>query len=277
MQEETKESEELQINLGEIMRYLLKKWWIVLVSVVVCLVLGMVVGKIIKKTVYKSEATYVVSYSASNSTSEISTGLSLTYYMMSNSVEILSRDSFYEAVLARLEDQIGADKVKSYDLTAEKLKKYLSFSCTDSTSKSTLIYVSAISGDADLSYDIICAVADNYTNEAGNTTTFIAEYIQEKYTMTEGKMDFSQIDTLKRAEEPESDSSVMKWTLIGGVAGLLGSVVVLGAIVVLDTRVKGEKDLTEKYGAAILGSIPDLWDKNLNKSGGGRDTPYKKE
>lgn len=261
MQEE-KENGEIQINLGEILRYVLKKWWIVLIALIVSLALGVVVGKVQKKTVYKSEATYVVSYSAGNNTSETNTGISITQTVIQNSVEILKRDSFYTETLKR----IGEEEVKKYDLTVKKLKEYITISCTDSASKLTLIYVTVLTEDPVLSYEIIKAIADEYTNEANEKTTFISEYVKGKYALADGKMEFSQIDELGQAKNPEPDSSVLKWTAICGMAGLVVCVVVLGAIVVLDTRVKGVEDLTEKYNAATLGTIPDLSDKGLYKS-----------
>lgn len=266
MQEE-KENEGIQINLGEVFRYLVQKWWIVLISVVVCLAVGFIVGKTQKKTVYKSEANYVVSYvGGGNSTSEINTGLNLTYNIIGNCTALLKENRFLNQSLDHLKDEMGAEAVESYALNVKKLKKYITPSCTSNTDKITMIYVKVQTEDAELSYKIAQALAGEYQDAEGNTTSFLSEYIKDTYVLADGSMEFSLVNDIEKAENPEADSSVLKWTAIFGVIGLLGCAVVLGAIVVLDTRVKSVDDLTERYGAAILGTIPDVFDKGLYKT-----------
>lgn len=269
MQNETEENEELKIDLGEIGRYLLKQWWIILVSTIVCLVAGFIAGKVMKKTVYKSVATYVVSYSGSN-VNENNTGLTLTYYVMANSLEILSRDSFYDAALDRIKTE-GGETVKN--LTVKELKEYITFSSTSQTDRATMIYMKAVTKDAKLSYEIVNALAGEYTNDENETTTFIFDYVKGKYALADGKVEFSQIDALKEAEEPEKDSSVRNGTLIGAAGGLIVSILVLSVVCITDKRVRNEEDLEEQHHAPVLGSIPDVWDK---KSGGVPITVIKK-
>ena len=265
MQEE-RENEGIQINLGEIFRYMLHKWWIVAVSVVVCLAVGFVIGKVQKKTVYKSEINYVVSYVGGNSTSEINTGLNLTYNIIGNCTALLKENRFLNQSLEHLKGEMGEESLESYDLDVKKLKKYITPSCSSSTDKITMMYVSIQTEDAELSYKIAQSLAGEYQDAEGKTTSFISEYIKSTYVLADGSLEFSLINDIEKAEKPESDSSVLKWTAIFGVVGLLGCAVVMGAVVVLDTRVKSVDDLTEKYGAAILGTIPDVFDKGLYKS-----------
>lgn len=263
MQEE-KESEELQINIGEILRYLGKKWWILLITLIVCLAAGVFVGKSQKKVLYKSEANYAINYFGGSSTADTANGMNTITYSIGTLADCLQQDKFYDQVLKKTDESI----IAKYRLTSEILGRCIYVTCSDTaeTPRKNIIYITVITPYPDLSFAIADALSREYENEEGATTFLVKEYLSPltaEYA-NGGQVAYFLQNNVKEAETPEPDSSVVKWTAICGGGGVVVCAVALGAVFVLDTRVKGSDDLTQRYNAAILGVIPDLYDKELN-------------
>ncbi len=243
--EEIRQEDEIQIDLGIIFKFVLHKWWIVLAGLVFGCVFGFTFSKIVKHDTYSVEATYVVWYSGASDSLDLS-GQSNVAKILGGCVTFARQNRFFSEV-AKEVNKYG------YDITGEDLEDLLSYSY--STDDGNFIYITATAEDAVYAYDILTSV-----------TNIFEDYIKENYHMTEdSSLVFSLSNDIEIPTEPESDK--VRDTIIGGVVCMAVSILVLVLIVIFDQRVKNEDDLTNRYGIAVLGSIPNFDDKNLSKGG----------
>jgi len=253
--------EEAEIDLKEVFSAIIKRWYIVILSLVVGAGIGFFVGGMIKHTVYKSEAVYVVSYSGGTSIGEVTSEYTYTTKILSNCVTIVEQNKFLNRIMAELNKSSA-----EYGYIDEKtLSEYITY--TYNASENTSLTVSVETESAALSYRIISVIAGEY-NSDGENTTLLAGYIKENYNLAGvSSLQFSLINELKEATEPEKDSTRLMATVIGGAAGIAISAVSVCCADMMDKRVKNEGDFARAYkDFPVLGVIPDFYDKELAKS-----------
>jgi hypothetical protein len=259
MQKEEKNEGEIQIDLGRIFAFMLRKWWIVLICLVVGAITGFVIGKKQEYTSYISKANYVVYYKADGELSSQVTEQSRVASIITGCVTILDQNRFYKAVAAEYNGDV-AETSPNY-ITWEGVQACMSFeysttSMTVTTSTGNVIYVTVTSTSKTKTAGIISA-----------TTKIFSDYIRENYNMAAD--DSVMFSLANDVDEPEAvfNSNTLLYTLIGGLGCVVVLALVMGTIVTVDQRVKSEEELTEHYGITVLGSIPDFEDKNLEKGG----------
>lgn len=268
MIEEQQEREEVQINLGELFSYYLKKWLIIAIVFVVGCVGGFVVGCVLPDT-YTETAGYVLTYSGSGSDSltDLYKDQTAVSAVLSACQKFTEYNKFRSAVLEAMPEKY--QEGGSEELTDEDLEDLMTFEATTSSSSSSssgnFINVTVTSSSAQLSYDLMNAILDIYP-----------DYIKTNYKLAanDENLEFSLMSDIVVADELVGTPALGKipCTLIGGLGCTVVALIVLAIIYMTDYRVKSEDELTEKYGAAILASIPDYYDKNLvgNNAGGGK-------
>lgn len=249
-----------EIDLKEVCIAILKRWYIVIASLIAGVAIGLCVGGTIKKTVYKSEAVYVVSYSGGTSIGEVTSEYTYTTKILSNCVTIVKQNKFLNQVTAILND--GAEEYGYID--SKTLSEYITYSYD--ASENTSLTVSVETESAALSYRIISVIAGEYTLD-GETTTLLAGYIKENYNLAGvSSLQFSLVNDLSAATEPENDSTLLAAALIGGFAAALISAISVCCADMADKRVKSEADFKRIYkDLPVLGTIPDFYDKELEK------------
>ncbi len=87
----------------------------------------------------------------------------------------------------------------------------------------------------------------------------VAKVAPEVLTEVVGAGTAKAIGTAKAATTPSSPNVWMN-SAVGGVIGLVLSIVILLLRSLLDNTIKSEEDLKERYDVPILGEIPDLYD-----------------
>lgn len=241
--EQMRREDDIQIDLGAIFKFIFRKWWIVLASLVIGCVCGFTFNKAFKQDTYSVQATYVVFYSGASDGLDL-TGQSNVAKILGGCVTFAQQNRFFSEV-AKDMNQHG------YSIEGNDIKDLLSYSY--STEDGNFIFITATSSEPVYAYDILVSV-----------TNIFEDYIRENYHMTEdSSLVFSLSNDLEIPTEPESDK--VKNTVIGGVGCMAVSILVLVLIVIFDQKVKNEDDLTSKYGIAVLGSVPNFEDKGLKK------------
>lgn len=258
MIEEQQEKEEVQINLGELFSYYLKKWLIIVIVFIVGCVGGFVVGCVLPDT-YTETAGYVLAYSGEGNESlqDAYKDQTAVSAVLSACQKFTEYNKFRSAVLAAMPEKY--QEGGSEELTEDDLADLMTFEVTTSSSSSTssgnFIYVTVTSSSAQLSYDIMRVILDIYP-----------DYIKTNYTLANDEnLEFSLMSDIVSVADLDGEPVMGKipCTLIGGLGCLVVVLIVLAIIYMTDYRVKSEDELTEKYGAAILAAIPDYYDKNL--------------
>jgi len=268
MIEEQQENEEVQINLGEIFRYYLKNWLLIVIVFVVGCIGGFVVGCVLPDT-YTETAGYVLAYSGDSENESIQDSYknqSAVSAVLSACQKFTEYNKFQNAVLEAMPSKYqegGSD-----ELTIEDIAELMTFEASNTSSSSStsgnFINVTVTTSSAQLSYDLMKAILDIYPT-----------YIKTNYILAkDDNLEFSLMSDIVVADELIGVPALGKipCTLIGGLGCTVVLLIVLAIIYMTDYRVKNEDELTEKYGAAILAAIPDYYDKNLvgTNAGGGK-------
>lgn len=253
MTEEKQNNNEIQINLGALFSYVFRKWWILLICLVVGVAGGFTLGKLTETTTYTTNATYLVYYDGGSSDlgdqSQDQYGISS---ILAGCREMAKQNRFYKAVAEEI------NKNPKYDVSYGTIASSLNFTTSSLSSVGNFIYVTVTSGYQDYTYDLMNAVVNIYP-----------KYIQENYNMaSDSSIIFSLINDIEQPS-PVVNSETTKYTILGGLGLAVLAAVVLAVIYLVDTRVKGESELTATYDLPVLGSIPDFYDKQLEKTGYG--------
>jgi capsular polysaccharide biosynthesis protein len=265
-QQEQKKDDEIVINLSEIFHALLRRWWILLICIVVGLVGGLSAGLIVQKDYYTITASYIVSYSGSDSSNDSASTMTTEYTyvtkVLNNCVEQVSTNKFYRYACQYINE--GIDESSGDYITDEELSGYVSYS-TNST-ENTIMYVSVKTRNADLTYRIINTISGETEDADGVRHTLLSDYIKSRYTLTGlSSLEFSLINDLDKPTEPDSDSTVVTYTAVGAIGCLVAGIIVLACIQIFSQMVKGEEDLTSRYQLPVLASVPNFEDKQLSK------------
>jgi len=251
MVEEQQENEEVQINLGEIFSYYLQKWVIILIVFVIGAIGGFAVGSILPEY-YTETAAYVLSYNGSDGNLVDQTNAqSSVSKILVGCQKFTEYNIFQQTVIDMLKDDYG------YEFTVKEIAEIMTFeaSTSSSTTSGNFIEVTVKTKSAQQSYDIMKTIISMYP-----------DFIKENYKMAnDEKLEFSLMTSLVAVDELEGVRTLGRaaCTIIGALGCTVVALIVLAIICMTDSRVKTETELTEKYGAAILASIPDYYDKNL--------------
>jgi len=248
--DEQEEKQGLEINVGIILRYLLHKWWILLICLFVGATAGAIFGKIKTTTTYTTEAVYIVGYDTpSAANADYQTRL---LNIATNCKTVLEQNKFREAVITQMQSESYGSEYK--ELKEKELADYI----TVSVNKDDGCFISVSITTEDQQFSVrIC----------DSITTIFKTYLAANYPLTgDEQLEFGLVNT-PETPEPEKSNDLVTFTLIFAVVGLLGAAVVLAIYYLADTRVKSGEELSERYGASVLGAIPDIYDKDIANVG----------
>lgn len=247
--ENEKSEGEIQIDLSRIFSFILRSWWIVLICLVIGAAAGYCCAIFKKQDTYSTSATYVVYYDGGGTLNEQASEQTKVASILGGCVTFARQNRFYKAVAAEMVNG-GYENI-----TSDTIASSITFSY--STTAGNFVYVTSKASSPDLAYDILIAV-----------TNIFEDYIKTNYHMAgDSSIVFSLANDITVPTTPVSDISITKYTIIGGLGLAVLCVVVLAIIVIADQRVKGEDDLVNRYGIAVLGAIPNFEDKDLVKRG----------
>lgn len=240
---EVENAAEDTIDLVEIFRALYKRRvWIVLAAVVFGTVIGMY-GKFVVKDVFQAEASmYIIDSNKEVSMSDLQVGSALTndYEGIIKSRVVLTK------VIANLK----------LDIEYKELYNAFSIENPDGT---RIIKINVISGNqneaVDIANEILSVSIDEIPHVLGSNTPTVLDKADELF-----------VENIRR--------SVMSYTLIGVLAGIVISCGAVVISVITNTSIKNEEDIQKCSGLSVLGAVPDYKGKKQKKIMWPEDLPF---
>ena len=216
--------EETEIDLKELFFELLHRWWIILLSGIVCAGVAGVYTKTLVTPMYKSSSVlYVLSKDTVVSLSDIQLGSQLT----KDYVVVVTSRPVIEKVIENLE----------LDLTYEEFMEQLTVANRSDTRMLDITYVSDDPVEAKTVADEVAAVAKDRIVAIMNT--------QEPTIVEEGHI----------PEEPYSPST-LKNVVMAGALGVFLAAFVIVVLYLLNDTIKSGEDIEKYLGLTTLGMIP---------------------
>ena len=247
MASEKKESE-IQIDLGRIFTFIWHKIWIVIICLVVGAGVGLTATLVTKKDVYSASAIYVVYYEG-GTVSDSLTAQTQVSKVLGGCVKVVEQNRFARKVVQKVNEEYG------YKLVEDDIYENITYSY--SADSVNTITITSQSRDPEQAYNTLSVIVELFE-----------DYVKEQYKVADNaSLVFSQINDIEQPVKPETNKSIAIFTVVGALAATLISMLVLAIIVITDQRVKSEEDLVDKYGIAVLGSVPNFEDKDLENGG----------
>ncbi len=216
-------------SMQDFLTFILQRIW----GIIIVVLLGAVVG--LGGTFYFIEPSFNVSFSmyvynntGRTDSESISIGdLNASQSLLNTYSAILTSDSLMEDVV---------DDLPQYSLTTGQLKSSITTSPVNSTE---LLKVTVTRESADEALDISQSLQDL-------APAFITKVVKA------GSVEILDSGTIAHP----TSRPILKYTIYGGVGGLMIAVAFLLALFILDTRIWDETDLMERFDIPIVGIIP---------------------
>lgn len=227
----------IEIDLQEIGRTLLKRFWIILLSAFLVGTAVLIYTANFVQPTYKSSITMYVN----------NTGMNAQYISSSDRAVALS---LVETYINMISSNTVTDKVaeaSGLGITGAQVRSMMTAGAVEDTE---IFEVSVISTDPQLSADVANAIAEVAPDE-------LEKFIPAGSTA-------NVIDYARPAKGRYSPSYTTN-TFLGLVVGAVLAVLVLVLQILLDIRVKREDDLTKIANVPVLGSIPELTEEEAEK------------
>lgn len=235
--------EQMEINLKEVFRALLKNAWIIALCAVLVgsVVLAYTVNFV--TPMYQSHVTLYVNNGSNESGTVSSSALAVQLQLVNSYVTIIESDTVLEKVISD----------SGFNLTAKDIREMLTAEPVDETE---MFRVNITSPNAQMSADVANAIA----NVAPAEISKIIEGSSAKV------IDYAKVATSRIS--PNYTVSAITGVLVGAL--LASTVIVLS--VCLDKQVKSEEELLKICPIPVLGAIPDFTqiNKEDEKRGGRR-------
>lgn len=214
-----------EIDLGELLRAVWHRIWLVIILIAVGIILSFAITKIFITPKYQAKATiYILSKSTSITSLadlQIGSNLAADFEIIATTRELL------ESVIAR----------ENLDMTYEELKREVSVS---NPQNSHMLVVSVLDPDPEMAARVSNAVADELRNE-------IADVMN-----TDRPSSVEQAVVPVRAKTPNVRNNV----IIGGVAGLIVALAIIIIIFMSDDTIKNADDVRKYLDMDTLASFP---------------------
>lgn len=225
---------EEKFNIVDISLALLKKWWIILISMFLIAAIFYGHTKLFVAPVYRTNASLYVSNSKSDNSvfqesSEVSLNTLLTSQeLLKTCIEILGTDRFY----TRVKD------VSKLNFSAGYLKSMVRM---EQKNETNVLEVSVTAPDPRTAYILI--------------ETFLACATDEVEWIVSGGS-IKTIDHATYSTTPSSKGATKKG-IIGAIIGFIISAAIILLIEFTDSRIKSSSDLAQ-YGLYILAEVPSV-------------------
>ena len=234
--ENHRENDVIEVDLLEIINALLARFWVILAVGLLAAAVGFAVSKFVMTPTYESTTKiYILNKSESTTVtySDVQMGTQLTkdYAELINSRYVLE-EVIEKLSLAETEYQDLLDKVSVHTPTDTRI---VSITVTDTSPRQAM------------------DIANCIREVAG-------EHIQNV-------MDIDAVNVVEEANMPtdKAGPSVPKWTLFGGILGVLLVCVAILVHYLLDDTIKTSEDVEKYLGLSTLALIPVAVDENNAK------------
>ena len=243
---------EIVIDWKHIFLSVVKKWWVILLCLILGAAAGLGLGIKVDKPLYECQAVYVLSYSGGDSVNQMASEYSFLTRILYNCTEVLKQNSFTNKVADEINEGISEDS-EAY-IPTEDLEKCISYTYA---TQGTIIRVAVDTGDPTLSYSIINSIINN-----------LQDHIKSEYKLAGiDSMVFSLVNTPVMPEKPVESNTRVVFTLVGAAAFAFICLAIIVLVAFADNKVKKEEDLTNRFNIPVLGTIPNFFDSDLYKGG----------
>jgi len=229
----------LEINLGRLLRVLLKKWWLLLLVAVLGGGVAYTYTRYFITPLYNTNISVYVNNSVAGAANPdtITTGdLTASQRLVNTYVTIISSNT----VLGEVSENIN------FMYTPEDIRSMMACAAVKDTE---IFKVTIINKDQEVAAMIANAIADVVPTE-------IPKFIEG-----------SSVKIVDYAAVPDSPftPNFSRNAVLGFVAGFLLVALILMLVDVFDMRIKSEEDLEKLSDIPILGTIPDFSQNNKDK------------
>ena len=226
MMETNKSTDEIEINLGEIFALLLHKVWIIILAAVVCGAVGFLYSYFLITPQYQS-TTKVYILNKQNSTSVTYSDVQLSTTLSKDYEQLVTSRYVIEGVIKEL---------KLADTYEQLVTRVSASNATDTR----IIAITVTDSDPAQAQKIANAVRD-----------LAAEHIREV-------MEIEAVNVVDEANYPEEaiSTSYIKKTMIGVIAGMVISSIIIVIHHLLDDTIKTSDDIERYLGLSTLALIP---------------------
>lgn len=222
--------DDYSIDLKEIIRLLLKKWWIIALSTAVGLLTAFLISSFVLTPMYTARVSLYVSNISVNTSSSV------------NINDITASQKMVNTCIAIIKSESLLNEVSRLDGTNYTKGQLLEMTSAMAVNNTELLEIKVTSPNPSDSFRI----ANTYLN--------VLPGIVEK--IVNGGL-VSPLDYAVMPEKPNSPNIPLN-SAIGGLLGLMLSVLFIFLIKVIDARVEGEEDLKKHYDIPVLGGIPEF-------------------
>jgi len=232
----------MELDLRKLIVILLEKWWIIVLSVILCSSVTFGIFRFMVDPVYTASTTlYVFNSEDRTSGSLTSSDLTVARSMVTTYVVLLKSDS----VLSEVARQTNLG------YTDAQIKDMISASSENNT-------------------EVIKVMVENtnpeHAQEIANTLLTVGT---EKIVKVMKAGSVEVIDEAKLPTKPSSPNLLLN-TVIGALLGLMISVMGILLVEMFDTTIKSEEDIKEMFNIPIVGVIPTIPVNASGKKGGNK-------
>lgn len=221
-------TDEIEFDLLQIVRHVLKKWWIVAIAALVFAVGGYLGGKLLITPTYTTNCrVYIYQKNTDKNVTVDVNNLTIATQLCNDCEIIITGQNVTKEVVNNLDLKISPAALSNrITVTSETNTRILELSYTDTNPKRAAAVLNEV-----------CRVA--------------AEQIEDL-------MDVDAVKTIYEADVPKSPSSdgPGKYAVIVGAVGAVLAVCVLIALYLLDDTIRNEEDVTRYLGLSTLAAIP---------------------
>lgn len=218
-----------RVDLSNIARFILRKWFIVAVTAVLCAFAGFIYSSFFITPLYKAESTVLFDLRNSKYDNISYEDINIATQYISTCTYLVKTDSVLNPVIEQLD----------LDESVSSLSSKVSVSEMEDT---FLIKISVKYHDKEMAKKIVSAIDKT-----------LPEVFAERITAG----NIGEIDSPKVTSSPISPN-VTKYTLTGCAVGIVISAMLLAVICMLNNRINSIKELTEAVNLPVLGILPDI-------------------
>ena len=220
-----------EINLVKILEIILKLWWFVLVFAIIAGLVAFSISSFLMTPKYTSTARVYVDGGAQKATGSGTTYSELTTNtrLVSTYIEVLCGDTYLNSIA----------KKSDYNISGTQIKGNITM---NSANQTEILEIKYADTSPEKSQEILQLILDNAQREINRIISGC------------------QVNVVDNASLPTSSSSpnIKQNTFIGIFIGVVLGIAIIFVRELLDTRIKDEDDLKNKYNIPVLGVIPNL-------------------
>lgn len=221
-----------ELDLAYILDILKKRWWIVVLSAILCAALAMSYSKFFVTPMYRSTAIVYVEPIIETQTYSISAesaGFSYAQRIIASDIEILKTGDFFSDVSDAINNKYSAAQLAS------------------------MVSYTAIENTLLFSYSSVAETPE----DALNIANAIKELAPDKLSIISTASTAKVVDPPVLAKSAFNNNGA-QLTALGFVLGVVLSLGILILVEMLDIRIKSEDDFHNTYEIPVLGSVPNF-------------------